>query len=72
MLTFWSIWVLIISSVCCLCIDRLQGGGDLVPVLSGNQLLLDPRGGSVPPQPHLHDLLLGQKVSMGIHSDWMG
>lgn len=54
------------------CIDRLQGCGDPVHVLSGNKLLLDPRGGSLPPQPHLHDFLLGQKVSMGIHSDWMG
>lgn len=58
--------------VCSLYIDRLQGGCDLVLVLSGNQLLLDPGGGSVPAQPHLHDLLLRQKVSVGIHSDRMG
>lgn len=64
--------VLIRSALLVCCIDRLQGCGDPVHVLSGNKLLLDPRGGSVPPQPHLHDFLLGQKVSMGIHSDWMG
>lgn len=58
--------------VCCLFIDWLQGGGDLVHVLSGNKLLLDPCWGTVPPQPHLYDLFLGQKVSMGIYSDWMG
>lgn len=58
--------------VCRLCIDWLQGGCDLVYVLSGKQLLLDPCGGSVPPQPHLYDLLLRQKVSMGIYYDWMG
>lgn len=58
--------------VCSVCIDWLQGGCDLVHVLPGDQLLLDPCGGSVPPQPHLYDLLLGQKVSVGIYSDWMG
>lgn len=72
--TFWSAWLWIQSVffVCCLCVDWLQGGGDLVHVLFGNQLLLDPGGGSVPPQSHLYDLLLGQKVSVGIYSDWMG
>lgn len=52
--------------------DWLQSGCDLVHVLSGNQLLLDPCGGTLPPQPHLYDLLLGQKVSVGIYPDWMG
>lgn len=41
-------------------------------LLPGNQLLLDPGRGAVPPQPHLHGLLLGHQIPVGLYPDWMG
>lgn len=52
--------------------DWLQADGAVLHLFSGNQLLLDPGGRPVPPQPYLHGLSIGLQIPLGLYTNRMG
>lgn len=64
--------VVSLTGICVLLSGGLQSDSVALHLFSRHQLLLDPGGGPLPPQSHLHGLPIRQQIPLGFYIHWMG